>query len=707
MRTNLIKVAVSLVLLSAATVPLGYDYLTVKVDAATVIKPIANQKVYLTTKSYMVVRDAQFLIQDEGKLLAVNFSIINNDTKSINLIDYWVKINSTSGKTFKVKLSDADSSKKVVPAGGSINLTYYATVDESAEISNIRFDIIKWDFSVKGYEKKLGAFQYPKGTALDTAAYKSKVMLYDNTKINSAIKQYFVSKDSSYANLSLNFTFENVGYRSTNLSKLKFYIQTDDLSLYDVKVPSLTDMILQPKDTQIINLSAQVPLSVATKRMSLVVVNDLGNNLTLPIGSFTLPSNVTTPSTSKSFTYNNMDVSLEKIQRIPGDNRDILTAEVKVTNKAITTQKVPNLSGQFMVSGIKANDDTTNTAVLDQLLSLLPGQSYTYVVYSEIPYSSNSDGVSFAVTEAVQGGTGSGSQPKVLHEFPVTAPSSINLSKTDIPYNIDNIGQKAEVQIVKSGMYKGDKSNFFYTELVYHNLESRLAKTVNLGGFIQNAKQDIIPINFSKYEQKVFPDGKVLITGWTKVPKNFSLDQSRLYLGQSLSTSATADITPMAKPVAYQLDVNSGTKNDFQGITFMNKSLSIRNFFPTLDTQPDPSSGGFVVNGINLKFTYDLESIPDYENPDEGQKLVIEFVDKDKNNADYRKELALTINKDEADAVKLKEGTAIDQEIVFKDLNAISTLIYYQKYTINLYYVFQDTRLLLATKEFEWYTNGN
>ena len=259
--------------------------------ASSSANSISSKIVKLNVSAYLSIRDVHFLMQGQGKVLVYSVSITNDGFSSLDLIDYWLRVKTKSGKSFKSTIIDADKDKKEVPAKSTQYLTYYTVVDSQTKLTDLNFQVVKWDFSTSNYERLLGNIQYPNNSTDKVTAFKDAVMLYDNNKIRSAIKQSYITTDANNAYLVVNLLVENVGFQSSDLSKMNFFVQTDSLSVYNVTASGLDQATIQPKERKIVTLHATIPLAVAGKILSLVVAqNDEASKIQLPVGVFSLPA---------------------------------------------------------------------------------------------------------------------------------------------------------------------------------------------------------------------------------------------------------------------------------------------------------------------------------------------------------------------------------------------------------------------------------
>jgi hypothetical protein len=698
----------------AATVALSQAYPLCVLETSTVSAAAAQkttpsvtaQKVKLSTNSFLNLRDAQFLMQDQGKIVTFTLTITNNEKKSLNLLDYWVRLSGASSKFFSVKQVGGDAAIKTIRSKSTADVTFYAVVDDNTKINDLKFNIIKWDFKSANYEKKLGVIQYPKGITEKIQPYKDKVMLYDNGKLRSAIKSYELNANEDNTSLSIDLLLENSGFKSSNLGKMKFFIQTNNQTyVYDVSTEDLTKIILQPKGRKIIKLNAILPVKMTTKDMVLVAAQTgEGPVPNLPIGAFTVPTNKPTSEPSQpqgkigsSYKYKDFTITLTSIHRIYSDNQDSLVANVQVKNSSATSKELPNLSGYLLVNGVKIAENLNTTTNMDQNNLLSSNQSYNYVVYANIASATSINQVGLVVTEiSTESQTTTSTK---VYSFSDNMVSEVSVSEAGSVYSINNIGQSAEVKFLNSAIYEGDKFDHFYGEVEYKNKEKRANTPAELAGYLQSLDKAIIPVTFSTYTEKIFPDGKVLLSVYAKVPKNYVSKNMKLTIGQS---PKKADSTPKSssvfvKPISYPVVESGvfGTKVELTEIHYLNYLINFENFYTSLHGNIE----NLAFDGLNLSFYYDVFNIDQYENGSDNHKLLIEFVDSKDARVSYSKEIS--INEVKQDAELLTVGERIGKSITFMDPDVIKKLSM-SKYKVNIYHVYQQNKMLLASKEMIW-----
>ncbi|MCM3747566.1 hypothetical protein M3223_09375 [Paenibacillus pasadenensis] len=349
---------------------------------------LSGQAVSLSGGS-LSVRDAHFLMQDKGKVLAYTVMITNKSSKSMDLMDYWIRVKTKSGKTFKATAIEGDKDKTTVPANSTQYITYYTVVDSATKLTDLSFEVIKWDFSSSNYEKRLGTITYPSNGSDQVAPFQPGVMLYGSGKLKGAVKQAYLSKDKDSGYVTINYLLENVGQQVIDLSKMTFNIQTQSLSVYNVTAPGLEGMTIQPRERKIITLRATIPASVINKPLSLVAsLNDEASKVKLPTGIFKLPTlKVQPPSAAGQPTTVYMDgqpvtTKSGKAFVNQGQEGQAVSIDFTMTNNGSAAAASGNLDF-FLVT--KAGKSYSLSYTKEENSSLLPGIAKTISLTGNIP----------------------------------------------------------------------------------------------------------------------------------------------------------------------------------------------------------------------------------------------------------------------------------------------------------------------------------
>lgn len=259
----------------------------------SVVHTLANLKpIKITSKSTVRLTDVNILNLDEESILTYTLTITNGDNKTLDLIDYWSKAKTTSGTTYSTSLMTKDKEKKKLSAGSSTTLTYVAKVAKNTKISNLIFQVIKWDFNQPNYESLKGQFKVPATYITSTPSNQSKTLKVFDTPVKAKVSQVaaFVSGEYNYVSVALNL--QNIGYKIFEDPKVKFVIKTSGGASYPMSADSTsTDYKIQPQDNKTLNLMTAIPKSISLSNMELQLLqDDETTKLSLPIATMQLPS---------------------------------------------------------------------------------------------------------------------------------------------------------------------------------------------------------------------------------------------------------------------------------------------------------------------------------------------------------------------------------------------------------------------------------
>lgn len=403
---------------------------------------------------------------------------------------------------------------------------------------------------------------------------------------------------------------------------------------------------------------------------------------------------------SSTFTYDTTySVKLNGIQRTPMEDSDMLVADIAVTNTSKVSKKVPTISGYFLVNGVQVENESKLVA-LDDTITIGPGETYNYIVYTSVPYTTTISKIGFVATEPVKD-----KPARKLYQFSGQAVNTVPVYQKNNPYKITNTGKHATVQLIRNSILKNDSSSVFYAEFVIQNKESRLANLAKLGAYLKDKNGQIVPITFATMKDKVMPNGKVLMSAWAALPSGFDQTAYGLFIGQSVETApaqgATTAQSVIIKPVNYQLGKEEATTNTtLQHVSFASYDLSIQKARAELQV-----NGGFNVEGIQLKMEYTLSKDTQYDFVAGEHKVMLEFINNDNKKATYTKTFNL-MAVEGAQGELLKEGTAIPLTVLFNDTQVQSQINDYDSYTLNVYDVFQNAKILVGSKKLSWFVEG-
>lgn len=340
-----------------------------------VVHTLANlSPVKITAKSTVRLTDVNILTLSDESILTYTLTIQNNDSKTMDLLDYWSKVKTVSGTTYSTSLMSKDKDKKKLSAGSSTTMTYMARVAKHLKPENLVFQVIKWDFSQSGYEALKGQFKIPAGYLTSTPSDQSKTLRITDTPVKAQVGQVasFTSGDYNYVSVSLNMT--NIGYKLFEDPKMKFVIRTSTGASYPMTAdPTSTDYKIQPQDVKTLNLVAQIPKTIKLEKMELqIALDDETAKLSLPIATMQLPSisnnqMAVAPNVEKFIQVSNGKIAVKVASAIVNKNFDEHSLSIRFgfRNTSGTTLTLPKY--QFELQTSDGYRLPINTLALDNL----------------------------------------------------------------------------------------------------------------------------------------------------------------------------------------------------------------------------------------------------------------------------------------------------------------------------------------------------
>jgi len=377
---------------------------TAAVQSGSVVTPKIIQ---LNKTSQLFIRNVYMLNQTKGKVMAFTATVTNNGSSELDLSDYMIRVKTKTGKTFKAVLTESDSKISSIPAQTSQNLNYYALIDQQTKTEDILFEIVMWDFGAQNYERQLGVVGYPFSYSENVQPFKDKVLLYGNTKLRAAIKQVMINRDESHSYVTINFLLENVGFQSTDLSKARFALQTESMTVFELDAGDLGQITIQPQERKIITLNAQIPIAVAGRKMNLVgAIEDAANGVRVPLGSFEMPHvqvSQATPAGQPKLLYvggNPITQTLGQAFTSESDKGKSIVMEYTFLNESAAAVTLPDL--EFTLKDHEGTSYPLAYELEDK--RLLPKIDKTVTLTGEIPSSLNPDSLQLIVRTASSGG---------------------------------------------------------------------------------------------------------------------------------------------------------------------------------------------------------------------------------------------------------------------------------------------------------------
>ncbi|MCD1261659.1 hypothetical protein B5M42_022910 [Paenibacillus athensensis] len=675
-------------------------------DAGAASPAVAVGSVALTGSSSFALKSIHVLPSASGKLATFTVTLRNGGSSELQFIDYWVRLKSKAGSQFSARLLPADKDKNRVAPGASMDITFYATVNDSTQLQDLVVQFIKWDFSQPNFERVLGEVAVPASYTDVAPAGGSALINVSGTDLSASIKKLVSNKNEKYYVPTVYLTLSNSGSHSVDLPAYLYAIRTKEGYLYPLEAKGAKDLTINPQESKDIQLSGSIPVSVSSDGWQLVITDTIADlKLNVPVGTFQLPA-VTQESggsigkkysfTSKSGVYN---ASLNGLYRLPWEDQDILTADLTLSNKGDESLPIPNLSGYFLLDGaVKVEAKLVQTA---KVIGLGAGGSLNLQIAAKVPYTYEFSQIKLVLQEQESEAV----TTDVLEFSGQSELQAIPFFSQGEAYTLPDTGRKTKYAVRRTATYPGKTSSVFVAQVEATNLEKRQTNLTHLVAHFRTADGSVFPASIAEVTSKISPSGQALLQVSAMLPKGLATDNMHLLLGEAVTdgklTSGDSKADSYVKPVAFWLPQDTtAVKDKLLGVSIFPYTLSINR----IGTSIDPSA-------LTLKFNYELTRDSQMEVNNDGHKLVLVFEDGAgtktfEKSYDY-KDFDAANDENGDDGTKLRVGKHEEFKIAMNDADMIFKLQYLKNYTLSLYDEFQGQRKLLASQKLDWFITSD
>lgn len=696
---KLISGLITMLLLVVALVPVNAAEHTKTSEYA----PPVIGKVMIEKQAYVQLVEANLISGDQSNNVYFTYRFVNEGNQSLSFLDYWTRLESKSGIKYTVRLISKDI--EFIPAKSSVQVSFVAEVSSETRLQDLVFQIVKFDFTIDGYEKTLGKITIPNNYRNVVPTGKHRMITVESIPIKAYVSKVTKQRHIDGNKITVSFLLENNGTKSVAIPNFKYYIRTNNQLLYPMEIENSgsnnqTSNNLNPRVQKELNMSVIIPYSIDVEGMNFEVFGT-AENLEYPVASFQLPqSTEEQPQDNDNVIVaedGSYKLELINVQRLPDNDQDIIASEVKITN--IDTKKsapIPRLQGILYLDGIKVDTGETKNIQLDNIFGLRPGASTSMILYTKIPYTFEYETLKLQVVENTGESSVVDEDDGVQFEMSTKA-IDVPVLRNSKEITFDDIGRRVKLNISDAEIYQGTASDLYYVELEMTNLESRMSDITKFGGYIQTDDGAYYPATFAVLTKQVRPNGKVLSAMWAELPKG-DYDQLSVIIGKGVANGKLAirDQQTDAYVQAVKINIDEKTqqaKPTLENLNIYPYQLSIRKMYATLSLMGEVK--------FNLNFEYDLAKNVLHDEILNQHSIILELVD---DNAVYEFELKLDSGDNSQGEDVLNLGTGIKKTISKTDSEIFNKISEFKDYTINVYDYFQGHKKLLGSQQFIWFS---
>lgn len=672
----------------------------------SIINAAVNQ-VKISSTASISVNNASLHLDESTQTLYFELSYQNSGTKKLNLLDYWVRVVSTSGTTYSVKVFPEDKSISSVAPKTSQNIKYYTKVGKGLILSNLKVRLIKFDFSVAGYERALGTISLASFTNL-TKANQSRLMQLSGMPVYSKVKEYTSeavtktdAKDETMKevvnSVELNFVFFNNGKKAITLPLYKFFYKTKSGLLYPLKITEedVKDMSVNPKTYKKFDLTTEIPKNISLAGAQLYIVQEMDTGtekLDIAVANYALVKTFKPPTQTNSklieFELNEKkyEITFNQFKKHHWDIQDVANFELNIKNTGTTTSAIPELVGTVSLDEGSAID---LTFVKNKYLTdILPGKTVIVNVLAKIPSDMNYSKAKFTIAETKE----KIKDPIGTLDVKLTEKANTVLT-VDQAYRTEIDSRNTSYELERTGLYENTYGNLFMAQISVTNNNVNARELSQLVAYFKTSTGLYYKANVSDMKEAQNARSKRMVHVWATIPKTQKMEGVELIIGEGILNGQFAvggeNPDAMINSVTYKLPSTSVVTTTMSGIEISPFTIKVNEFLAVFD------QGNETSNQLNIRLKYNMAKDYQFTNDTEDRKIIFSL-----EYAPGQSTFSQTVDIAQGEnSLQLGDNTITLTKTYDKSFN----FHLFDQYSLNVYEEFQGHKKLIASKPFIMY----
>ncbi|MBB3110515.1 hypothetical protein FHS18_002582 [Paenibacillus phyllosphaerae] len=288
------RAGLSLLIASTAILPLTTN--PYEIHAATAVKAAATSTTVTTLKAFNLggsssarVSNVQFMYGSNEKTVYFTVSVYNGGTKDLDFSDYWLELWTKSGSKYTITMNETDAKKTKVVAKTTQEYRFTATVNANVTVTDLKFKLVKWDFSQPNYTRSLGEVAIPTNYNLTVPTATGRVLRLDGKQISTILPRAQFVVIGGQLESSLTYRITNYSNQSIDLSTLNYYIKRSGGTMNKLSVDSGSETTLLPGTSKELQLYGTLPISKIDPNMQLIVTStDATTKTEIPFATYAM-----------------------------------------------------------------------------------------------------------------------------------------------------------------------------------------------------------------------------------------------------------------------------------------------------------------------------------------------------------------------------------------------------------------------------------
>ncbi|MEC0256588.1 hypothetical protein [Paenibacillus lautus] len=655
--------------------------------AATDIAVAKGKSAELRMKQQPVTVKAESVkrMKHNGKVyMRVGVHFANGGKKVLSDPGYKVQLKSAGGSVFDLMPEDDTGGSFRIQPGQKRTIYYLAEVPSQLKTDQMTMQFTREDEALN-MTLPVKTFKLPAITAdVPAADYAIKKISVNHQSMETQLKHASVYAENDTGKWNLQFRVKNLGEKSLKLPAYELSILTDEGYSIPVNAKAFDHVALKPLEEKLIDLSAEVPLHMKQNKLQLQLTEPaVEGKISFPTAHYKIPyaqegkSHLGVENIMEN-AHGTFGVKLSSYQRVPQGEVDQIAAKISIRNTSSSTVALPEFKAAVK-AGMRDLSGTAQIVVPNDQTTLAPNETMELYVLAHVPYSYLFNQLRVDLQET------SGED---VHKFLSLNTHSLNNVMKQVAagesYLIHTAGKKAEVRERLTTVYQDNSSNVIYTELVMASQETRQSKQAQLVAYYKTPENEVFEAKISQSSDKTSPNGKNLVTVWSKLPKHVNPSQLVLYVGEGVANGKMTDVgeesTGSINTVGLALSPRvTQPATNLQNVELFPYHLTITRGEGTLSAGKDM---------LNTVIHYNLSRNGDYETGSYDHKLIMELIDPTGQSTEKVLTLGtdLTIGNNKSYSINLSSN--------------FSKIVSGGAVRIHLYDEFQGRRMLLGSQSY-------
>ncbi|WP_449600029.1 hypothetical protein [Paenibacillus sp. Marseille-Q9583] len=555
--------------------------------------------------------------------MRVGVSFTNLGKKALSNSTYMAYLRSAGGSVFELKHEGANTSFNV-QSQEKKTVFYLTEVPSYMKTEQMILQFAQEDEALK-IMLPVKSFKLPSVTASDLAVanYAVKKISIKNNTVETQLKSASVYSENDSAKWNLQFRLKNLGNKPVTLPAYELTVKAAEGLSIPVDSKALANVILKPLEEKIVSLSADVPLTLNQGTLKLEWTEPaVDDKVVFPTALYNIPyalehNNLMGQEYMVENRYGKFMVKLGSYQRLPWDDGDQIVTNISIRNTGLTSVQLPSLKA-IVKAGMSDLSSTAQIVTTNSQTSLAPNETAEIFVIAKVPYS-----YSFNQLKIVLQDTSGDEVTKFLSMYSNSLNNVIHTIAAGESHHLNSLGKKAEVRERRTTTYNSNKSNLIYTELEMISEEARQSKQAQLVAYYKTPDNQFFNAMVSQSTTLTSPNGKKMVTIWSKLPQGVDTSQLVLYIGEGVADGKLTDLggtsTGFINSVKLALTPTAViSQNNLISVELFPYNLSVENAVGYITEERDT---------LDIAVNYSLSEQEDLEAGAYEHKLVLELID--------------------------------------------------------------------------------